>query len=226
MSAHPGLFLSLEGGEGAGKTTQRALLGQWLESLGHEVVLTREPGGTALGHTLRQALLHGEDIDARTEALLYAADRAHHVASLVLPALRRGAVVITDRYLDSSVAYQGAARSLGPQEIRDLSLWATDGLLPELTVLLDIDPAVGAARRSEDPDRLEREPDAFHLAVREQFLALARAEAGRFVVVDAAASPEAVHEQIRARVEPLLPERRRPRNPCAVPARRALQEPS
>lgn len=206
MSADPGLFLSLEGGEGAGKSTQQALLGRWLEGQGYEVVLTREPGGTALGHTLRQALLHGADVDARTEALLYAADRAHHVASVIRPALRRGAVVITDRYLDSSVAYQGSARSLGTEEIRELSLWATDGLLPELTLLLDLDPAAGAARRSGDPDRLEREPSAFHVAVREQFLALARAEAGRFEVVDAAAAPEAVHARIRALVEPVLPQ--------------------
>ncbi|MCK6212446.1 dTMP kinase [Georgenia sp. EYE_87] len=203
--AHRGCFVSFEGGDGAGKTTQRDLLGEWLGGLGHEVVLTREPGGTALGQVLRDAVLHGEDLDPRTEALLYATDRAHHVHRLVRPALARGAVVVTDRYLDSSVAYQGAARELGDDEIRALSLWATEGLLPDLTVLLDLDPAVAAGRRTGAPDRLERESLVFHTRVREHFLALARAEPGRFLVLDAAAPPAEIHAAVRARLAPLLP---------------------
>ncbi|MFH5824947.1 dTMP kinase [Georgenia sp. AZ-5] len=201
----PGCFVALEGGDGAGKSTQRALLGEWLTALGHEVVLTREPGGTALGRVLRDAVLHGDDVDPRTEALLYATDRAHHVHRLVRPALRRGAVVVTDRYLDSSVAYQGAARALGTAEIRALSLWATEGLLPDLTVLLDVDPAVGAARRAGAPDRIERESAAFHARVREHFLELAAEDPGRYLVVDAAAAPEDIHAAVRARLAPLLP---------------------
>jgi len=202
---HRGCFVSFEGGDGAGKSTQRNLLGDWLAGLGHDVVLTREPGGTALGQVMRDAVLHGEDVDPRTEALLYATDRAHHVHQLVRPALARGAVVVTDRYLDSSVAYQGAARDLGDDEIRALSLWATRGLLPDLTVLLDLDPAVGAGRRTDAPDRLERESLEFHNRVREHFLELAAAEPSRFLVLDATASPEDLHEAVRARLAPMLP---------------------
>jgi dTMP kinase len=203
--AHRGCFVSFEGGDGAGKSTQRDLLGEWLAGLGHEVVLTREPGGTALGQVLRDAVLHGEDVDPRTEALLYATDRAHHVHQLVRPALARGAVVVTDRYLDSSVAYQGAARALGDDEIRALSLWATEGLLPDLTVLLDLDPTVAARRRTGAPDRLERESLQFHTRVREHFLALAGAEPGRFLVLDASVSPVELHDAVRSRLTPLLP---------------------
>ena len=203
--AHGGCFVSFEGGDGAGKTTQRDLLGEWLGGLGHEAVLTREPGGTALGQVLRDAVLHGEDLDPRTEALLYATDRAHHVHRLVRPALARGAVVVTDRYLDSSVAYQGAARELGDDEIRALSLWATEGLLPDLTVLLDLDPAAAARRRTGAPDRLERESLEFHTRVREHFLALAGAEPDRFLVLDAAAPAGEIHAAVRTRLAPLLP---------------------
>jgi dTMP kinase len=149
-----GLFVSLEGGDGAGKSTQARLLRDWLVAAGREVVLTREPGGTELGQLLRDAVLHGDHVDPRTEALLYATDRAHHVASLVRPALERGAVVVTDRYLDSSVAYQGSGRDLGAEEVEALSMWATDGLLPALTVLLDLDPVLGRSRLTGDPDRL------------------------------------------------------------------------
>ncbi|MFC7404439.1 dTMP kinase [Georgenia alba] len=204
--AFPGRFVSLEGGDGAGKTTQRDLLGAWLTALGHEVVLTREPGGTDLGSVLRDAVLHGDDLDPRTEALLYATDRAHHVHRVVRPALARGAVVVTDRYLDSSVAYQGAARDLGAGEIRDLNLWATEGLLPDLTVLLDLDPSVGAGRRADAPDRLERESAAFHTLVREHFLALADAEPNRFLVLDATLPPQEVHAAVRDRLAAMLPE--------------------
>jgi len=201
---HAPLFIALEGGDGSGKTTQARLLHEWLVSRGREVVLTREPGGTSLGRTLRREVLHGEDLDPRTEALLYAADRAHHVHTLVRPALARGAVVVTDRYIDSSVAYQGAARGLGREEIRDLSSWATDGLLPTLTVVLDVDAATAATRRSGTPDRLEREPDAFHEEVRATFLALAAAAPERYLVVDSGRPPAEVHAAVTARVETLL----------------------
>jgi dTMP kinase len=201
-----GFFVSFEGGDGAGKSTQLRLLGDWVRDvLGREVVLTREPGGTALGRTLREAVLHGEDVDPRTEALLYAADRAHHVHTVVRPALDRGAVVLTDRYLDSSVAYQGNGRDLGEAEVEGLSLWATGGLLPDLTVLLDLDPAAGLARLSGDPDRLERAGDEFHRRTRQAFLDRAAADTtGRWLVLDATRPAEEVHAAVRARVAAAL----------------------
>lgn len=201
---HGGVFVSFEGGDGVGKSTQVALLGEHLTALGREVVVTREPGGTALGLELRQAVLHGEHLDPRTEALLYAADRAHHVASLVRPALERGAVVLTDRYLDSSVAYQGSGRDLGADEVEQLSLWAVQGLLPDVTVLLDLDPAVGLARLTGDPDRLEAAGDEFHRRTRDAFLARAAADPGRWLVVDASQPVQDVAAQVRARVALLL----------------------
>lgn len=199
-----GLFIALEGGDGVGKSTQQRLLGAWLEGLGHTVVQTREPGGTELGLVLRNALLHGGHVDPRTEALLFATDRSHHIASKVRPALEAGAVVVTDRYLDSSIAYQGGARDLGEEDVRELSLWGTYGLLPDLTIVLDLDPRIASGRRAGAPDRLEREPDAFHRRVRETFLRLAAAEPHRYAVVDAARQPEAVHAAIRAAVVPVL----------------------
>lgn len=183
-----GLFITFEGGDGSGKSTQSALLVEWLEQQGRTVVTTREPGGTALGDELREIVLHSRGhIAPKSEALIYAADRAHHVATKVRPAIDRGDIVVQDRYLDSSVAYQGAARSLGPQEVRDLSLWATEGLLPDLTILLDGDPDLAERRTTGRgaKDRLEQEGDAFRTALREQFLTLAQAEPERFVVVDA-----------------------------------------
>ena len=186
-AVRPGLFISFEGGDGVGKTTQIRILADLLAAADVDHVLTREPGGTGLGGAIRELLLHGGDIAPRAEALLYAADRAHHVATRIRPALERGAVVLTDRYLDSSVAYQGAARALGPEDVRALSLWATDGLLPDLTILLDAEPGLAARRAMARgaKDRLERETDAFHAALRAQFLALAEAEPARFVVIDA-----------------------------------------
>ena len=183
----PGLFISFEGGDGVGKTTQIRILADLLTAADVDHILTREPGGTELGVEIRRLLLHGGHVAPRAEALLYAADRAHHIATRVRPALERGAVVLADRYLDSSVAYQGAARSLGPQEVRDLSLWATEGLLPDLTVLLDGDPDLAQRRTTGRgaKDRLEQEGDAFRVALREQFLTLAQSEPERFVVVDA-----------------------------------------
>lgn len=202
----PGLFVAFEGGDGAGKSTQSRLLGQWLTDLGYAVRHTREPGGTALGRQVRELLLHGEDgsVSPRAEALLFAADRAHHVASVVRPALERGEVVLTDRYLDSSVAYQGAARALGHEEIRDLSLWAVEGLRPDLTVLLDVSAHQGRVRRGAVHDRLEREADDFHDRVRRGFLDLAAREPNRYVVLDAARPVEELATQIRERVAPLL----------------------
>lgn len=196
-STPPGVFISFEGGDGAGKSTQVRLLARWFAERGREVVTTFEPGDTTLGAVLREAVQHGEDLDPRTEALLYAADRAHHVASLVRPALSRGDVVITDRYLDSSVAYQGSGRALGAEEVERLSLWATEGLLPHLTVLLDLDPVDGAARITRSLDRIERAGDQFHLAVREAFLARAAADrSGRWLVLDASLPPEELHAAV------------------------------
>ncbi|WP_405372396.1 MULTISPECIES: dTMP kinase [unclassified Microbacterium] len=203
-----GLWITLEGGDGSGKTTQAGLLEEWVRTTGRSVVRTREPGGTEVGVLIRDIVLHHRgDIAPRAEALLYAADRAHHVATLVRPALERGEVVIQDRYLDSSVAYQGAGRVLDGAGIRDLSLWATEGALPDVTVLLDVDPAVARARldAADKPfDRLEAEKSAFHERVREAFLALAHAEPGRFVVVDATAPVAEIAEVVRARVAAAL----------------------
>lgn len=202
-----GLLVSLEGGDGAGKSSHLRRLADWLTGHGLTVVTTREPGGTDLGRTLRREVLHGQDLDPRTEALLYAADRAHHVASLVRPALAAGSVVVTDRYLDSSVAYQGSGRDLGRREVADLNRWATGGLLPALTVLLDLDPVEGLARahgRAGTLDRLESAGDDFHRRTRQAFLDLAAAEPDRWLVLDATAEPEQVAGRIRARVAELL----------------------
>jgi dTMP kinase len=195
------VFIVFEGGDGAGKTTQIELLRGHLAAAGRDVVLTREPGGTELGVSIRQVVLHGSDVAPRAEALLFAADRAHHVATVVRPALERGEVVLQDRYLDSSVAYQGAGRELDPAEIRGLSLWATEGLLPDLTVLLDVTPEVGRARRGEVHDRLESEQDDFHARVREHYLELARAEPERYLVIDAGLRPEEIATIVRERVD-------------------------
>jgi len=201
-------FVVLEGGEGSGKSTQAAVLAEHLRGLGHEVVVTREPGGTPVGGRIRAVLLDpaSAGLDARAEALLYAADRAHHVASLVRPALERGAVVISDRYVDSSLAYQGAGRALPAGEVAALSRWATCGLVPGMTVVLDVDPATGLARagRVESPDRLESEPLAFHERVRTGFLELAAADRDRYAIVDSTAAPAVVAAAVRAAVVPVV----------------------
>ena len=202
--SYGGLFIALEGGDGAGKSTQLALLQQWLESLGRTVVVTREPGGTPFGRHVRDLVLHGDHVAPRAEALLFAADRAHHVETLVRPALERGDVVLTDRYLDSSVAYQGAGRDLGADEVRDLSLWATRGLLPDLTVVLDIAPQAGRERRGDVHDRLESEPDDFHGRVRQHFLDLAAREPQRYLVVAADRSRDDIQAAVRERMQALL----------------------
>ncbi|MRH29442.1 dTMP kinase [Microbacterium sp. SYP-A9085] len=199
-----GLFVTFEGGDGVGKSTQAALLEDWLRAQGRDVVRTREPGGTDVGQRVREIVLHHRGhIDARAEALLYAADRAHHVATVVRPAIARGDVVIQDRYLDSSVAYQGAGRVLDPQQVRDLSLWAVDGLLPDVTVLLDLDETSARRRLDADDkpfDRLEAEQAEFHARVRTAFLTLADAEPARFLVVDASLPVDEIAALVRARV--------------------------
>lgn len=203
-----GLFLTFEGGDGSGKTTQSALLTEWLTASGRTVVHSREPGGTDLGLELREIILHRRGyIAPRAEALLYAADRAHNVATVVRPAIERGDIVIQDRYLDSSVAYQGAGRVLDGAQVRDLSLWATEGLLPDLTVLLDLDVAVGRARLDDSRsryDRLEAEAAEFHTRVRDAYIALAASEPERFLVLDATVPVGELAAAIRARVSDLL----------------------
>ncbi len=202
-----GIFITLEGGDGAGKSTQAMLLEAWLGERGYEVVRTREPGGTRLGTALRDLLLRGGEVAPRAEALLYAADRAQHVDEVVRPALQRGAAVVQDRYVDSSLAYQGAGRPLDQAEIRSLSEWATQSLKPQLTVLLDIAPELGAKRRAaagESADRLEREALDFHERVRRGFLGLAAAEPDRFIVVDASLDIDVIHTEIIARLAPLV----------------------
>jgi dTMP kinase len=187
-----------------GKSTQAALLEEWLTGRGRTVLRTREPGGTAAGVEIREIVLHHRgDISPRAEALLYAADRAHHVATVVRPALARGEVVLQDRYIDSSVAYQGAGRILDAQEIRDLSLWAAEGLLPDLTILLDLDEESARARLDTARtryDRLEAERSDFHARVRAAYLRLAEEEPDRFLVIDASRPVEEIAQEIRDRL--------------------------
>ncbi|MFI6878649.1 dTMP kinase [Streptomyces sp. NPDC050400] len=205
--AATGFFIALEGGDGAGKSTQAEALAEWIRAKGHEVVVTREPGATPVGKRLRSILLDvsSAGLSHRAEALLYAADRAEHVDTVVRPALERGAVVISDRYIDSSVAYQGAGRDLSPVEVARINRWATSGLVPHLTVLLDVDPEAARERFTEAPDRLESEPMEFHARVRSGFLTLAAGDPGRYLVVDAGQEPEAVTTVVRHRLDVLLP---------------------
>ena len=203
-----GLFISFEGIDGVGKSTQADLLEAWLTEQDKEVVRTLEPGGTDVGVEIRKILLHHKgDLAPRAEAALFAADRAHHVASKIRPALEQGKIVITDRYFDSSVAYQGAGRDLSRTEVRDLSLWAVGGLLPHLTVLLDLPADKAMARRNSsgtEPDRLEKEKTEFFETVRSAYLDLAKAEPERFLVVDASVSVEQMQVVIRERVAGLI----------------------
>jgi dTMP kinase len=203
--AHQGVFVALEGGEGAGKSTQARLLAGWLESEGYEVVLTREPGATEVGTRLRDILLDPRTgaLSPRTEALLYAADKAEHVDTEIVPALRRGAVVITDRFVDSTLAYQGAGRQLRTEDVERLARWSTADLRPHLTVLLDLPPDVGLGR-FEGNDRVEAEPLHFHERVRTSFLALAASGAEHYMVVDASRGPEEIAAEVRGRLRPLL----------------------
>jgi dTMP kinase len=203
-----GLFISFEGIDGVGKSTQADLLETWLTDEGKQVVRTLEPGGTDVGVEIRKILLHHKgDLAPRAEAALFAADRAHHVASKIRPALDAGKIVITDRYFDSSVAYQGAGRDLSRTEVRDLSLWAVGGLLPDLTVLLDLPADQARARRNTsgtEPDRLEQEKTEFFETVRAAYLDMANAEPDRFLVVDASVSVPEMQEIIRNRVAGLI----------------------
>jgi dTMP kinase len=219
-----GVFIAFEGGEGGGKSSQVALLTEWLIGQGYQVVTTHEPGGTPVGVRLRALLLDRETsgLSVRAEALLYAADRAAHVDAVILPALVRGAVVVTDRYIDSSVAYQGAGRVLPAIEIRELSDWATDGLLPQLTVLLDIDPAIGLNRFAEPADRIESESLEFHRRVREGFLEIAARRPDLYLVIDATLPMQQVFSLVRDRVAGLLPPP--PPAPPAVPLVAAVEE--
>ncbi len=198
-----GLFIVFEGGDGAGKSTQVALLRDALCREGRQVTVTRQPGGTPLGQQIRDLVLHGEHVTPRAEALLFAADKAHHVETLIRPALQRGDVVISDRYTDSSVAYQGAGRALGAQEVHDLNMWAVEDLVPDLTVVVDISAAEGRRRRGDVHDRLESEEDTFHEAIRQHFLAMARGNPQRYLVVDGTQPPEQIHAEVMGRLEQL-----------------------
>ncbi|WP_406201968.1 dTMP kinase [Kitasatospora sp. NBC_01560] len=202
-----GFFIALEGGDGAGKSTQAQALAEWIRGKGHEVVLTREPGGSPVGQRLRGLVLDvgNTGLSHRAEALIYAADRAEHVENVIRPALARGAVVITDRYMDSSIAYQGAGRDLAATEVARISRWATGGLVPDLTVVLDVDPTRARERFTEALDRLESEPTEFHQRVRSGFLALAAADPARYLVVDGSRQPGFVTTAIRHRLDRELP---------------------
>ena len=202
-----GFFIALEGGDGAGKSTQAQALAEWIRSKGHEVVLTREPGGSPVGQRLRALVLDvgNTGLSHRAEALIYAADRAEHVENVIRPALARGAVVITDRYMDSSIAYQGAGRDLAATEVARISRWATGGLLPDLTVVLDVDPNSARERFTEALDRLESEPTEFHQRVRSGFLSLAAADPARYLVVDGSQQAGFVTTAIRHRLDRELP---------------------
>lgn len=220
-----GVFLSFEGGDGAGKSTQMRMLREHLihqRQVSEDLVLTtREPGGTPLGEQIRALLLHGEHVDERAEALLYAADRAHHIATVVRPHLARGGLVLGDRYLDSSIAYQGAGRALEADQIGALSLWATDGLLPDRTILLDLPPEVLDERRdAQELDRLEQAGREFHAAVRATFLDMARAEPERFRVIDGTQSRDAVHAQVLEAVAEVLDRYDPTFEPAPVPSHR------
>lgn len=214
-NVHAGLFITFEGIDGVGKTTQAQRLKRYLESRGREVVMTREPGGTALGAAIRTLLLsNAQDaaaVSPRAEALLYAADRAENNAERVRPALERGAVVISDRYIDSSIAYQAGGRELSGEEITELSEWATSNLWPARTYLLDMDPGSAHARVTHDrakrghgPDRLESEPDSFQQRVRAEFLRLAKENPERFRVLDASQPIDEIWAAIRADIDALM----------------------
>jgi len=209
--ADRGVFVCFEGGEGSGKSTQSKRLAAWLEASSYDVVLTFEPGDTQVGREVRRIVLSPEtgELDDRTEALLYAADKAEHVATLVRPSLERGAVVITDRYVDSTLAYQGAGRSLDVREVEAVARWATGGLRPHLTVVLDLAPEAGLGRFA-GRDRIEGESLEFHQRVRAAFVAMAAADPDHYLVLDARADVEAIEAAVRRGVEPLLRQAARP----------------
>ena len=198
------VFISFEGLDGSGKSTQLGLLRAWLEESGREIVATREPGGTELGEQVRELVLNGPDMTAWPEALLYAAARAELVATVIRPALARGAVVVSDRYVDSSLAYQGIARGLGVHEVLALNMAVVGGLLPHRTFLLEVDAARAASRQGAERDRIEREAHSFHAQVEEGFRTLAARYPERIVKLDGSPPPQELHARIRADVEGLL----------------------
>ncbi|MEU4545585.1 dTMP kinase [Nonomuraea dietziae] len=204
----PGVFIAFEGGEGSGKTTQSRLLAIWLRDQGFDVVQTREPGATKVGMRLRAILLDAAEkgLSPRAEALLYAADRAEHVEKVIRPALHRGALVITDRYVDSSLAYQGAGRALDPSDVSKVNAWATGGLVPHLTVLIDTPPSVGLTRLGGAADRIESEPLDFHERVRKEFRSLAAAAPERYLMVDGTLSQNEISRIVQDRVREILPD--------------------
>uniref|UniRef100_UPI00082C26A5 dTMP kinase n=1 Tax=Actinomadura kijaniata TaxID=46161 RepID=UPI00082C26A5 len=203
-----GVFIAFEGGEGAGKTTQSRLAAIWLRDHGYEVVTTREPGATKTGMRLRALLLDKETtgLSSRAETLLYAADRADHVANVIRPALERGAIVVSDRYVDSSLAYQGYGREQDVEEIAAVNAWATEGLVPDLTVLLEVPAETGLNRLSEPADRLESEPRAFHDRVLRGFRELAEAHPERYLIVDASRPQQEIRREIQDRIREILPD--------------------
>lgn len=205
-----GVFVCFEGGEGAGKSTQSGALRAWLEAQGYPVVLTFEPGDTQVGRQLRRIVLDPATgaLSDRTEALLYAADKAEHVDTVVLPGLQAGAVVITDRYVDSTLAYQGAGRSLPVEEVEAVARWATHDLRPNLTVVLDLPPEHGLGR-FEERDRIEGESVEFHERVRSAFLRMAAASPEHYLVLDARLPADEISDAVRSRVLPLLSQARR-----------------
>lgn len=198
-------FIVFEGGEGAGKSTQSRALADYLEARGHQVRRTREPGGTPAAEAIREVLLDPANagLDDRAEALLFAAARGDHAARVIRPALAAGDIVISDRYLDSSVAYQGVARGLGAEHVAELSLWATGGLVPDLTIVLDVDPLLGLARVV-GPDRLEAEPPEWHARVRQAFLDIASASPDRYLVLDGSRPAEDLAVEIAVAVSALV----------------------
>jgi dTMP kinase len=190
------MFITFEGLDGSGKTTQVHMLAARLEAEGAEVVITREPGGTPLGEEIRNLVLHGGAMTPWAEAALYAASRAQHVEELIRPALARGATVLCDRYVDSSVAYQGIARGLGLERVLDLNLAAVEGLMPDRTILIDVESSHAVARMSEERDRIEREDDGFHARAADAYRQLAALFPDRYLTVDGSAAPDLVAEEI------------------------------
>jgi dTMP kinase len=198
------MFLTFEGVDWSGKSTQAELLAAWLREEGRPVLLTREPGGTPVGEAVRQVVLHGDEMSPWAEAALYAAARAEHVERAIRPALERGEDVVCDRYIDSSLAYQGFARGLGEERVLELNLTVTRGLVPDLTFLVLLDPEEARRRGGGEPDRIEREGDDFMRLVDEGYRALAAIFAQRIVALDGARPVDEIAEEVRERVRPLL----------------------
>ncbi len=204
-----GHLITFEGGEGSGKTTQIAHLARYLEKKGYRVLQTREPGGTLIGEAIRSLLLYPKEVHCtpKAELFLYLADRAQHLEEVILPALSEDQVVLCDRFTDSTLVYQGAARALPLRKVQDMTRFAADGLKPDLTFLLDIDVKKGLSRlrTRAEVNRLDLEPDSFHQKVREGYLALAKDEPERIYVVNAAVSERRVFIEIRKVADGILP---------------------